>query len=536
MISIQPVNEFTGDKWWVVNKYSIQIKADTHKGDFHYNVISMKKLILWVIVLIYLCVGLFYLDTLPAEWFGDVSISHNYTVQILAGKFPYQFTTSVGPTYHYLIAPIISILGTSYYAYKFSSLLLGMIGIICISELGREIGDEDLGILSAFVAALSFWYLVWSRLGSSPQMILPTLSSLTVLGILKYQKNKNFLMYIIGCVSSVLGLFTYPGVFLLPLVWVCLSILFVKSFKLISFSMIVIFLSLSLFAYVLSRDQDNFLNTYMGKKISNAATMTSLQIMQKTGHNALKTIGMLHFKGDEVFRWNVPYSPHLDAVSGIFFIIGLINMFNKHRRGHILYLLLPMLILPLPSIWPGHPAGEVPQAGRTFAIVPMVFILVASGIQSCYVRFKHLSRLFAYFALTAILITISVLNLYKYFYIYPKTLPLSNISVTQPLSRVLDAQSPTTKIYIPRCCWLTSDHLSYDAIINNMHNSVNKGNLILEANIQLICTQFAQYPKMVVLPFNDYVLLTELKKCIPNVSSQDYFSGSTPTFTLLKSS
>ncbi len=69
-----------------------------------------------------LALRLYRLDTLPAEWYGDITIVHDYVAAILAGQWPFYYQLSAGPLYHYLIAPLIAVLGYSYLSYKCANL------------------------------------------------------------------------------------------------------------------------------------------------------------------------------------------------------------------------------------------------------------------------------------------------------------------------------------------------------------------------------------------------------------------------------
>ncbi|MBI4990540.1 hypothetical protein HZB96_00420, partial [Candidatus Gottesmanbacteria bacterium] len=75
------------------------------------------------ILLIYLAVSFYRIDSLPGEWFGDISNVHEYVTQILEGKWPFYFFQSPGPLDHYLIAPIILALGQSFLSYKIASII-----------------------------------------------------------------------------------------------------------------------------------------------------------------------------------------------------------------------------------------------------------------------------------------------------------------------------------------------------------------------------------------------------------------------------
>jgi len=49
----------------------------------------------------------------------------------------------------------------------------------------------------------------------------------------------------------------------------------------------------------------------------------------RLGDNALKNMMSFNFKGDTGFRHNISGNPHLDIVSGVFFVIGFLMIIFK---------------------------------------------------------------------------------------------------------------------------------------------------------------------------------------------------------------
>lgn len=77
-----------------------------------------QRCFLLLTIIIYLLISLFKLDEIPGEWFGDISIVHDYVMRILAGSWPLYFEAGGGPAYQYLISPLIAILGHNFIDYK----------------------------------------------------------------------------------------------------------------------------------------------------------------------------------------------------------------------------------------------------------------------------------------------------------------------------------------------------------------------------------------------------------------------------------
>ncbi len=160
----------------------------------------------------------------------------------------------------------------------------------------------------------------------------------------------------------------------------------------------------------------------------------------------------------------------LDWLSGIFFLVGLAYCI-KRRDEFLPYLLIPLLLLPIPSILPGHPPIEIPNSARTMAIIPFVFLLVAYGID-CSRRLVE-GRFGARWALSLFavsLLVIGYLNLDKYFVPYAAGLPNKNVSFGREIANYIDAQDAAIPIYVASLGWGDWQQPSRDSIFYSLNN------------------------------------------------------------------
>lgn len=162
---------------------------------------------------------------------------------------------------------------------------------------------------------------------------------------------------------------------------------------------------------------------------------------------------MLHLEGDVVFRWNVSKMPHLDKVSGVLFLIGLWHILKAEKRNRI-YILIPLLLLPIPSLLPGHPPAEVPSSPRNMMIMPLVYLIVAYGLDDISNVFgRWLGKSVAILCLTLVLLCIVSTNLFHYFVVYPAGLPNNNIPYGRAVAEQIDSLDPHTVIYLGSTGW-----------------------------------------------------------------------------------
>src|SRR5207244_4162422 len=96
--------------------------------------------------------------------------------------------------------------------------------------------------------------------------------------------------------------------------------------------------------------------------------------------NIARAVLALHVRGDDTFRSNPAGLPHLDWISGVLFLGGIVFWLRTERRRWSPVLLVPLLLLQVPSMLVLSQPEEVPSAGRTLGVAPIVYILVASGL------------------------------------------------------------------------------------------------------------------------------------------------------------
>src|SRR5512133_1433555 len=163
------------------------------------------------IILLYLGITCYRLQALPAEWYGDISIEHRFVLSILAGAWPWKFDLSAGPVYHYIVAAFAYFLGPNYLTYKIASVVTGLAALFLMYCLGSELGGKRVGLLTALTGALSFWLILFARLGSSPQILSPVLSAGAIYFLLRYQRTQHLWTAAASMFFAGWGLFNYPA-------------------------------------------------------------------------------------------------------------------------------------------------------------------------------------------------------------------------------------------------------------------------------------------------------------------------------------
>ncbi|MCL4353255.1 glycosyltransferase family 39 protein [Patescibacteria group bacterium] len=475
---------------------------------------------LFSVLLIFIAIATYNLDNIPADWFGDISIVNSYVISVLSGQFPFYFSTSGGPFYMYLISPFVSLFGISYLTYKYLSVACGVMGLVAIYLFSKQVAPMRIAILTTLLTALSFWYLVWARLGNY-NIISPLITALMMYFFIKYLEKHKLKWLALGIFCSCLGLFTYVGVFLLPIVLLVLvcwdMVIRNKRFdpKRVGLILLLYFPGFILFALLVLHDPAGFTNGYIGSKIVNNETLSAQKAIPRLLTNAFRTLLMLHVEGDIVFRWNVSKAPLLDWLSGIFVIIGFIICVLKEKK-YLPYLLLPLILLPIPSILPGNPPVEIPSSSRTMAIIPFIFLFVAYGLDYS-ARFIK-TRFGIKWSIFLVVISITIigyLNLYNYFVRYPTQLPNENVSFGKEIARYIDQQHTDIPVYLPSLGWGEWGQPSYNSIYYSL--KYKKRNII---NGLPECSHANTSAFVIIFDPADIKQINYMKTCFPTATEQ----------------
>lgn len=452
----------------------------------------MKLKIIFVLILFFAFIARIYnLSELPGEWFGDISNVHEYVSQILTGEWPFYFFQSPGPFYHYLISPFVIIFNNQgYETYKFASVAVSILGLLGIYLFGREIANRRIALLCTLISSVSFWYLVWSRLGNS-QIAIPGLTAFAGYFLARYIKSDSFKDLLLSILVASLGWYTYPQTFILPVI-INVFLLIIMLFKIrsrqklkqLSGLFILAIIGFLPFIFIISGQnkgyEGNFTSTgYVGSKIFPVLSMPKGQLVGKLANNFAKTFFMLHVVGDRTFRVNIPGAPQVDKISGILFIAGLYFIKRKIKPVLGFFIIISLFLLPLPSISPALPEAEIPSSARTIAIIPFVYLLTGFGVWQVFLLLKRLFTKNISVILTVLMVVISVkVNLTDYFKIYASELPDENLGPSRYIAEYIDNNYPAdTALYFAECCWGEAGEPEPKAIVYSLRNLGRKTNI-----------------------------------------------------------
>ena len=291
--------------------------------------------------------------------------------------------------------------------------------------------------------------------------------------------------------------------------------------------------ALVIWGQVVVRDANNFTSGYVGQKIPKTEDWKNPETYLKLTRNFFKTAGMLHFKGEVSFRVNVPDSPHLDILSGWMFVLGIIYWWKKDRRM-LLRIGAAMMVLALPSMSPAIPQAEIPNGGRAIGIIPLVYLITASGIMMVYERMKKSGQVAATIVLVVILGAITGLNVFKYFGKYTRGLPNHNVPFGKIIAERIDRYSVTTKVFMASCCWGEWGQPEPKAIYYSLKHQAGREDLIMAGNFVKDCKAvFSTRPAVVFFDPRETDQIKDFEICLLHAKREEYVENGEKAYVSL---
>lgn len=276
------------------------------------------------------------------------------------------------------------------WALRFPSPIFGILTVLGLYFLGKELYCIRKGLFAAFLLATSFWHINLSRLGLRAIMA-PLCLVWSIYFILsairKYssQKKMSILYAGIGGIIYGLGFHTYIAYRCTPLLLLLFIPFFQKKegfWRLTGVFILAALIAILPIAIYFFKNPEDFFG-YISRTSITTSKNPILDLMENLGNH----IAMLNFNGDVAIIHNVPGRPELFLPVGICFWIGfLIAMYaiwrkicyNKEDRIFFAStILMTWLVLStLPVIFSER---RVPNSLRSILMLPPIMLFASSG-------------------------------------------------------------------------------------------------------------------------------------------------------------
>ncbi len=322
-------------------------------------------------------------------WFDEASNGLN-ALRILntPGYLPVFVNSDTLPAYLlYLMGLSIRILGSSTLSIRAVSVVFGLGTVAAAYLVGRELFNRRMGLVAAFILAVSRWDVNWSRIGMHGVTV-PFFELLTIGLVLRALRRQRLMDYAMVGLSMGLSLGFYTPLRLFPLVvGLFLVLLWINRHDLIQTSwrgMVVLcvvgIIAATPILYLVAFKPDEFFSRM--ETVSIFAGKTPQEGMQAVAKTTSQHLLMFNYRGDSNGRHNLPGRPMLDPIMGTLMVLGAgICLWRIRQPGY--FLLLAWLLLMLaPGIFSLD--FEAPQSLRAIGSMPAAYLLAALPIHGLW--------------------------------------------------------------------------------------------------------------------------------------------------------
>ncbi len=432
---------------------------------------NKKAWLLIVIIIIASFLRLANINTAPPGLYPDEAINGNNAVEVLSTKeFSVFYPENNGREGLFINIQSLSVaaLGNEPYSLRIPSAIFGILTVLGIYFLAKELfnGSKNTALLASFLAATSFWHIVFSRIGFRAIMapfFLVWASYFILLALRKRESGGKFLPFLllpgIGGIMYGLGFHSYIAYRATPLIFLALLPFYYK--KKWFYGVAAVFLLFTIAAvlplgtYFIQNPADFFGRTAQISIFDSPSPIKDLII------NKLKTLGMLFFAGDSNWRHNLSGRPELYWPVGIMFIFGVFDgvrslfrkLFTRRQSENALaytFLFLWFAVAMLPVIISNE---GIPHALRAILMIPPTLILASAGGISIhgYLKKRVRNEMVLKAASTALLIILTIEAYNTYFGRWAtdeNTIGAFNQNYVDIAGEINDLPSETQKIVV----------------------------------------------------------------------------------------
>jgi len=268
------------------------------------------------------------LDRLPPGLFGDEAADGLVAADILAGRaWPIYIEepaatkwTSREPLYHYLTAGVFAVLAPSAWSLRLTSAIIGSATVLALALLAGRLFGARIGFIAAALLAVSRWHVTASRIGLraivEPLMLVAVVYAFVVL----LERRTRGAAAACGVLLG-LGFYSYPSYWVVPL-----ALLLVLAVVLrigvrqpiaplgAAAGLCALIVAAPLIGYAAAKPDYFFARITRGAGDTAARHGPPFLL-----DNAQRVLLMLHVRGDNTPRHNIPGAPQLDPISGALF-------------------------------------------------------------------------------------------------------------------------------------------------------------------------------------------------------------------------
>lgn len=362
---------------------------------------NKKEVIVFIVIMLTACFfRLYQLDKYPPGLYPDIAMNGNNAIRANdTGQYQVFYPENNGREGLFINLQALSIrmFGKTIWSLKFVAAATGILTVAGLYLLVRMLLNWQIAAISSFLMAVSFWHVLFSRLGFRAIMA-PMLLTWGIYFFWRGLVRGRIGDFLVSGIIWGLGFYTYIAFRVMPLVLVMALVGWWQTIKKdfgrskyehtrlhmalgIEVFIVAMVLTASPLAYYFYSHPQDFLG-----RSGQLSVFASQHPIKDLAGNTLKTLGMFTFTGDHNWRHNYSGEPLLFWPVGALFAVGFLKSWLKLFRlkkthGHLSTVHTLLLSWFLVGLVPVVLSNEgLPHALRAIVVAPVVFIFAGEGL------------------------------------------------------------------------------------------------------------------------------------------------------------
>lgn len=447
----------------------MQKNGTTRTGSFRWE---------WALLLSAIIVGallrLWRLDAFPPGLYRDEAFNGLDALGVLNGRHALFFPANNGrePAYIYLTAVSIALFGRSVFALRLAAAVAGALITWITYQVGRSWFDRRVGLLAAWLWAVTLWPLHLSRLGLRVVLLAATLGLTAWLAALALRgdprRRRQLWLWVAAGAAYGAAFYTYLAARFTPLLLLALLLWFgwreKGRLRLRLWPGALYFgagalLTLLPWLWLFAQQPELLLGRSGQVSIFNPTIHGGDPwgaLLAQIGRG----LGLFIWRGDTILRHNPAGRPLFDWVMAIPFLVGLLLCLRGWRQPAAAALLLWVGVMLGPTIL----AEDAPHFLRAAGILPAALLLPAVGLAALW-QWPRLPRLLRRSAVVAV-VSVSLAFTIRDYVNYsrdPQTALLFEAAATQLAAQIAQEHGETA-VYLDRWFWDESTQKGWPSI------------------------------------------------------------------------
>lgn len=363
----------------------------------------------WQIVFVLvLGIGIFFriyrLGNVSTEMFSDQAEKLLDVYDILQGDTKVYFERNTGREglQMYLTALISQVFNTgiSFMSLKIGTVLLGLFTLPYIYLIGQEVGNRWVGLIAMFLAGVAFWPNALARVGLR-FILYPAFAAPIIYYMLRGLRRLYRNDFILAGIFLGIGLHGYTPFRIVPVLLVVMVVVYLahkqtadaRNRAVIGLG-IAAFISLIIFIPLLRYWVENpvTFNYRTMTRLSSVERALSGPPLEILWNNIWIGLLMFNWADGNIWVISIPGHPLLDVVTGAMLVLGtalVIFRYLRQRDWRLLFFLIAMPVMMLPSTLSLAFPDENPAPNRASGVMVIVFVIAALAIEAILRAFRQ---------------------------------------------------------------------------------------------------------------------------------------------------